>query len=264
MKYKVLNCDLEDIQNIMLEMMADIDRVCQKHGIRYILDGGSMLGAIRHKGFIPWDDDLDIAMLRDDYIKFIKIANEELNEKYCFQCVENTKDYPYNFGKVFCKKTLFLEHFTAKLDICHGIYIDVFPMDYVDVMSPKRLLLAQKIVSKYTQARYIKLNIVKSSVIKTWISRMLSIKFINSQCLNNMMYFYKKGNYVQKLCHYGENKPPVSITLFTNTQRMPFEKYKFNIPCEYDSFLRGRYGDYMKLPPEGEQRPLHHIIRVEI
>lgn len=264
MNYKVLNYDLSDIQNIMLQMMIDIDRVCKKHGIRYILDGGSMLGAVRHKGFIPWDDDLDIAMLRDDYVKFIKIANEELDDKYCFQCIENTKEYPYNFGKVFCTNTTFLEHFTANLDICHGIYIDVFPMDYVDIKHLKMLSFRRRLVSKFTQIRYMKLKIINETMIKRFISMLIPMKLVNVMCKKNMMYHYKRSQYVQKMCHYGKNKPPVNASLFTDTIRVPFEKYVFPIPREYDRFLRERYGDYMQLPSISDQKPVHHIIEVKI
>lgn len=264
MQYKIGQYDLIDIQKIMLEMMADIDRVCQKNGIKYILDGGSMLGAVRHKGFIPWDDDLDIAMLRDDYIRFTEIANKELKDKYCFQCLENTKEYPYNFGKVFCKDTLFMEHFTSKLDMCHGIYIDIFPMDYVDVLNNRKLVIKRSLVSKYTQIRYMKLKITKGTLIKRLISALIPLGLSNKLCLKNMMYHYKKSDHVQKLCHYGKNKPPISTTLFTDTIMVPFGNYEFPIPREYDKFLCERYGDYMQLPPQSEQRPLHHIVEVKL
>ena len=79
-----------------------------------------------------------------------------------------------------------------------------------------------------------------------------------------MMYFYKRGDHVQKISHYGKNKPPIPVSMFTDTIRVPFEQYSFPIPREYDVFLKGRYGDYMKLPPIEDQRPLHHIIGVEL
>ena len=262
MSYKVGQYDLKDIQKVMLDMMAEIDRVCQKHGIRYILDGGSMLGAIRHGGFIPWDDDLDIAMMRDDYIRFTEVANKELDPKYQFQCAENAPEYPYSFGKVFSVNTVFMEHFTASLNMSHGVYIDIFPMDYVNVDKPEQLDIRRKLVSKFTQARYAKLGLTKG--VKGVIGKLLPMRFINWVCMRNMMYYYKKSNYVQKMCHYGKNKPPVPTSLFTDTIRVPFEEYEFPVPREYDSFLTGRYGDYMKLPPLEDQRPLHHITGVKL
>ncbi|MBQ3527690.1 MAG: LicD family protein [Clostridia bacterium] len=262
MEYKIGKYDLKDVQNVMLEMMADIHRVCKKHGINYILDGGSMLGAVRHKGFIPWDDDLDIAMLRDDYIRFTEIANKELDKKYVFQCNENTKEYPYNFGKVFCVNTQYVERFTKDLDICHGVYIDVFPMDYVDENDIGKLQRTRKLIGKLTEARYGRLGL--KSGIKGIIAKMIPIRLINHLCLKKMMYHYKKSDKVQKLCHFGKNKPPVSTDLFTETVELAFEKYNFCVPAGYDAFLRGRYGNYMELPPLEDQKPAHHIISVEL
>ena len=262
MKYEKGGYDLKAIQNIMLEMMLEIDRVCRENNIKYILDGGSMLGAVRHKGFIPWDDDLDLAMMRDDYIKFTSVANQCLKAPYEFQCVENTREYPYNFGKVFHTKTKFLEHFTADLDICHGVYIDIFPMDYVDLSDEKTLAKKRRLVSKYTQARYYKLK--HNRGLKASVTRALPLSWINKRGLKHMMYFYKKGDHVQKISHFGKNKPPIPTSMFTDTIRVPFEQYAFPIPREYDEFLKGRYGDYMKLPPIEDQRPLHHIIGVEL
>ena len=262
MDYKVGKYDLRDVQNVLLEMMADIDRVCKKNGIRYILDAGTMLGAVRHKGFIPWDDDLDIAMLREDYIEFTKIANKELCDKYIFQCPENTREYPYSFGKVFCKNTKFVEHFTKDLDICHGVYIDVFPMDYVDDTDMEKLKRERMLVSKFSEMRYGKLGM--KGGFKGFVSKLFPLKLINSLCMKHMMYHYKKSDKVQKLSHFGKNKPPISTSLFTDTIDVPFEKYEFAIPREYDLFLRGRYGDYMKLPPIEDQRPLHHIVDIEL
>lgn len=263
MSYQVGGYDLKEIQNVMLEMMADIDRVCEKNGIRYILDGGTMLGAVRHKGFIPWDDDLDIAMLRDDYIKFSKIANSELDKKYKFECIENNREYPYNFGKVFCLNTKYTEEFTRNLNICHGVYIDVFPMDYVDSSKPKKLHLIHRLTSMLTQLRYAKLKLIHN--VKYQPFKILPLKLINFLTDKLMRYSYrKKGEHIQKLCHYGPNKPYVSKTLFTDTVKVPYETYHFSIPSEYDSFLTGRYGDYMKLPPVEKQKPVHNILEIEI
>lgn len=264
-KYNPDGSTLRKAQLRMLDILKCVDSICRKHNIPYWLSSGTLLGAVRHGGFIPWDDDLDIAMMRDDYIKFAEIANRELDNKYCFQCLENTEEYAYNFGKVFCKDTLFLEHFTSSLDMCHGIYIDIFPMDYVNVFNTRQLSRKRTLVSKFTQMRYMKLGIVKGSFLKRIISRVLPMNFVKKQASKNMMYYFDKGaKYVQKLCHYGKNKPPVSTTLFTDTMRVPFEKYNFCIPREYDSFLKERYGDYMKLPDVSEQRPLHHIIEVKL
>lgn len=263
MSYTVGDYDLRDIQKVMADMMADIDRVCSENKLRYILDGGTMLGAVRHNGFIPWDDDLDIAMPRDDYEKFIDIANSKLNSKYRFQCYENTKEYPYNFGKVRAVNTLYREELTGSLKINHGIYIDVFPMDYVDIKKPKGLTFVQKQIAHLTQLRYAKLGLCKG--LKYIPFKILPLSTINKLLSKLMKYRLScPENYVQKLCHFGKNKPPINISLFNDVIRVPFEEYQFNIPCGYDAFLKDRYGDYMTLPPPGERQPVHEIKEIRL
>lgn len=261
--YIVGGYDLKEIQHVMAEMMAAIDQVCRKNNIRYILDGGTMLGAIRHKGFIPWDDDLDIAMPRDDYERFMTIANRELGDSYRFECLENTKEYPYNFGKVRAIKTLYAEEFTSKLRINHGIYIDVFPMDYVEPQDEKNLIKIQKMIAHITQIRYAKLGLCKG--LKYIPFMVLPLSFYNYM-ISKFMKHYLKGNckFVQKLCHFGKNKPPIGISMFTDTIDVPFEEYKFLVPNAYNEFLSGRYGDYMTLPPKDKQKPCHKIGEIRI
>ncbi len=262
-KYVINGYDIKAIQKVMVEIMAEIDRVCCENGIHYILDGGTMLGAVRHKGFIPWDDDLDIAMLRDDYEKFIAIANEKLASDYRFECIENTKEYPYNFGKVRAVHTKYVEEFTKSLNINHGVYIDVFPMDYVDDSNMKKLNHVRWWVARFTSLRYAKLKLTSS--IKFIPFLVIPLSVVNSTITRIMKYNYKnKGNRVNKLCHFGKNKPVIDASLFTDVIRVPFENYEFFIPREYDSFLRGRYGNYMELPPEEKQKPCHNINEVKL
>lgn len=116
-----------ELQKCLLHMLKDIDMVCCKHNITYMLGGGTALGAVRHKGFIPWDDDLDINMPRQDYENFIKIMNEELGEYYEFS-YPNSKNVEYPFLKIHKKDTKFIELFDN--GFFDGVWIDVFPIDY--------------------------------------------------------------------------------------------------------------------------------------
>ena len=257
--YDIGGYDIRDIQSKMLGIMIEIDRICKKYDLRYLLDGGTMLGAIRHKGFIPWDDDADIMMPRDDYEKFMQICGEEMKKPYVFQCIENTEKYPYNFGKVFDTSTTYTERFTASLPISHGIYVDVFPMDYVDTSD---YLKHASVIGKYTMMRYYKLGLAHG--VKEVAAKPLSLAFINRQATKHMKYHGTDGDMVCKLCHHGKRKPPISIALFNDTKDVPYEGVTLRVPAEYDSFLTGRYGDYMKLPPVDEQKPCHHVEEVRL
>lgn len=256
-EYKVGDYDIEVIHAEMLKIMVEIDKVCRKHNIHYILDGGTMLGAVRHNGFIPWDDDADLAMIREDYDKFVEVANTELPEGYRLECYENTKEYPYNFGKVRATNTVFKERLTGKLNINHGLFVDIFPMDYVDESDYRK---HAKLVQHLTAIRFYKLKLYESDLtksIKYLPFSVLSVKFINKMIDKQMKYYFGKSDKVCKLCHFGKNKPPIDKSLFTDVIDFPFEDQHFYIPKEYDAFLRGRYGDYMKLPPVEAQKPCH-------
>lgn len=263
-KYEVCGCDLDLIQKEMLKILNVIDKVCREHNINYILDSGTMLGAVRHKGFIPWDDDADIIMLREDYEKFIEIANKDFSEEFRFECYENTKNYPYNFGKVRSVNTVFKENYTAHLDINHGVYIDIFPMDYAE---EKKYLKVIRKIQFFTGVRYTKLRMLKGfSLARIAYTPfcLLPLKTINSILTKLMKYNYKQSDGVCKLCHHGPNKPIIPKSYFTDRIEVEFEDTKFYIPREYDTFLSGRYGDYMKLPPEEKQNPCHNLLEVKI
>lgn len=257
-KYKVGDYDIELLHKEMLKIMCKIDMICRKHNIHYILFGGTMLGAVRHGGFIPWDDDADLAMPREDYDRFVEIANTELPEGYRFECYENTEEYPYNFGKVRSVNTVFREKFTGKLNINHGVYVDIFPMDYADVDFAKR----GKFIGRLTAIKYYKLGIIKGK--KYLPFSVLGVKTINKMISKALRYHYGIGDGYCQLCLRGPKDVIVPRSLFTDVIDIPFENYKFFIPKEYDAYLTSKYGDYMQLPPIEDQRPGHVIEEVRL
>lgn len=124
-----------DVQSVLLVMLKDIDKICQRNNIPYFLNGGSALGAVRHKGFIPWDDDADIAMMREDYIRFIEVLKKELPEQYTFQCFDTDKRYNVLIpGMKIRKKGTYLKEVNTLLpNRCSdsdGLFVDVFVYDY--------------------------------------------------------------------------------------------------------------------------------------
>ena len=133
------------VQQIQLEMAKDIKRVCEENGIRYFLYRGTFLGAVRHKGVIPWDDDMDFGMLRADYEKFCRIAPEKLSSQYCFQNWHTDENYALPFGKVRKRGTLFVEAKCARLPE-NGIYIDIYPLDFAPEGEQARKKLAKSLL----------------------------------------------------------------------------------------------------------------------
>lgn len=123
--------ELKAIHSLELEALTVIDQICRRHSIKYTLIDGSLLGAICYNGFIPWDDDVDIAMLRDDLEKFKLICKTELPSKYFYQDMSTDPEYLYLFDKIRINNTLFKESYLAEYNINHGVFIDIFPVDNV-------------------------------------------------------------------------------------------------------------------------------------
>ena len=131
------NYDIKELQQRILNILLEFDKVCARHGLRYCICGGTMIGAVRHKGFIPWDDDLDVSMPRPDYERLIAHAKEWLPEPLEFVCAENDPLYPLPFGKIQDASTTLIER--RHLYYLGGCYIDIFPFDaYPSAALPRR------------------------------------------------------------------------------------------------------------------------------
>lgn len=129
---KIPKEDLRKLQMIQLEMLLEVDRICKKHNIKYCIIAGTLLGAVRHRGFIPWDDDADVAMLRTEYEKFCKVCEFELDKsRFYFQNHKNTKEYRWGYAKIRRVGTEFIRKGQEHLKYPSGIFLDVFPLDNV-------------------------------------------------------------------------------------------------------------------------------------
>ena len=266
---------LRKVQLVQLDIAKEVDRICKKHNIKYFLLGGTLIGAVRHKGFIPWDDDLDIGMLRSDYDKFFKIAQNELCEKY--EIVDWKKDpyYPHPMAKVVKKGTIYREN-KRKDKGNHGIWIDLFPYDKsnVDDRKRKKTYFRLKLLRSLIRAKcnYQTWNgqqgIKIGKYLKNIPPRLLSILFSKKYLVKKYEEIVK-NNYELKEYKFFENgvqdynKFQFSKDLFDNIIWVDFEGYKFPIIDKYDEFLRQIYGDYMILPPENERGNQHMIVEVD-
>ena len=120
---------LQKLKDIEKDMLVIFIQICKKYDMRYFLAGGSCLGAVRHRGFIPWDDDIDVVMPREDYEKFLKVARNELPENIFLQTGKTDNDFPMNFAKLRNSDTTFIETSVKNFKINHGVFIDIFPLD---------------------------------------------------------------------------------------------------------------------------------------
>ena len=256
---------VKELRHIQLDMMQYIHDFCMSHDIKYSLAYGSMLGAVRHKGFIPWDDDIDIMMLRVDYEKFSKLFNQPGNSYYKTYDYRKDKGYTYPFMKVCDERTVRIEKSTVQ---GLGIYIDVFPIDfyadtYEEAVSAvkrikfwKRIFVAKimKPTAKVSFMKNLAILLVKGLTVlipmKTVLKRMDDISCAKSG---------KKRKYCGFLSEASKTEI-LNAELFEDLRDYAFENHTFKGIVDFDSYLKVQYGDYMTPPPVEHQTTMHDIV----
>ena len=265
-KREMVNLDIIEIKKIELELLKKIHEFCEEKGITYYLWGGTLLGAIRHDGFIPWDDDIDIIMTREDYKTFVDSFNTETAG--VFSCETNDL-HPFPHAKVFDKGTVKQEPIWYEGDYRIGVDVDIFMLDNVedvDIMM-KSCKKRYKILDKLDFAK------MQYNAGTTWIKRILLNVYLfflrpnaNKLCrkLNKMAQKYASGSTDNVMLYADANvKKPLVMKreLFEKRKLHKFEEYEFYIPEGYHDILTKCYGDYMTPPPE-EKRVTHHDYKV--
>ena len=249
--------NLDELKSIQLDLLQKTADFCEKNGLRYFLCGGTLIGAIRHKGYIPWDDDIDIAMPRPDYDRFVKSFNHPENY-YQVVSPDINSEYEYCFAKVYDNRTVLNElHYPGDT---FGVYIDVFPADGVkDASQIRKIMLLRKILNT-KRANYFKRTISKK-IINTF-GKMLLLpysahqiaKWIDNECRKYAFGSLPKAGVIANPFGPGEM---VDKSVFDSEVYREFEGRKYRVPIGYDTWLRSVYGDYMQLPPV-EHRVSHH------
>jgi len=263
---------LERVQPVLMEMLREIVRVCEENGIHYILSRGTLLGAIRHKGFIPWDDDMDIAMPRKDYERFCQIASQKLAPEYCFQNWHTDRDYAHPFGKVRKRGTVYVEAKCRRLPE-NGFYIDIYPLDY----APENQELQRKLNRTLTHIYRLKLMKCQYTPWREgdrviWkkrigylfyqaVSLFISQEFLVRRYETIVLSQPESGIYYEQSAI--PRVPFFESVWCDEVELYPFGSVQFAGPKNYDAFLSTLYGDYMQLPPEDQRENRHQIMELD-
>lgn len=281
--YLITDEDLKILHNVLLEMLTDLDSICRENGIKYSLSGGTMLGAIRHQGFIPWDDDVDILMPYEDYHRFIEIVKKKYSNKYSIADIRE-RTASTLFVK-FCKKgTKFVQINNVGTPFADNIFIDIFPAEYcpdnekerkkrgrefnlyrkmkrcvVSYKYPSKLLLEKCKESKILKKEYSRKRLLG------FFGNILGLDYIVSKC-DKLAHFEKKGKYIIcPSCARYYDYEMYNSDFFDKLIETKFEDKSFYISHRYEEYLTSLYGDYMKLPEPENRRPSHVIeIRDEV
>ena len=271
-EYKICDIPLSEVQDYLFEILLELDRICRKHNIKYSLEGGTLLGAAKYGDFVPWDDDLDVVMLRPEYERFIEVSKNELNEKFFLQNSDTEKYFPLNYTKIRYKESKYVQKNYEFLDINQGLFLDLYPLDYVNEKKYRNIM---HMVGLLNGAKNVKLEILLSPLHKTPpVSKMKSVMYrlvsiFSLQHLNNalkcMMMSSKTKTTVLNLCNPTYSDIPINVQRFQEYTEIVFRNHKFTVVKDYDNWLKETFGNYMNNEPDEATRgPSHAIVECEL
>ena len=263
---------MNNLQKKELAIFKAFAKVCEEHHLHYFLVGGSALGAIRHKGFIPWDDDIDVGMPREDYDKFIELQSAFDGTPYFIQNYKSDPCYIYNYGKLRDSSTTFIENFYKYHRINHGVWIDIFPIDGFSREIRPREKFAKKVRHVWLQVYASYLPALRRKVRKQTFFKDIFFNIIAGlSYVFDIAHFRNKHveKYVKKIPlseskiagnYFGFNmkREAMDSALFKEYIKVPFEDTEAYVLKDYDTYLRNLYGDYMAPPPENKQIGHHY------
>jgi len=258
---------LREVQNIQSHMLKELRDFCESNGIQYFLIGGTALGARRHLGFIPWDDDIDVGMLRADYETFKEKALTNFPDSYFIQTPESESTSPFPYLKIRKRNTRIVEKPFQKIAMHHGVYLDIFPFDRVPdnwflrkvqfgfVQFLSKLYVRKKVVPQLNQGSsivpYFKFLLKQ---INYHCTKYISDRLILSFLCSAMTAFNKKSTEAYSCLFF----PSFMVESFCEDVLLPlgeaaFEGEVYPVPGKLDVYLTTHYGDFMKLPPENDR-----------
>ena len=257
---------LKEIQEKSFEVLLLIKSICEKLGINYYLTYGTLIGAVRHSGFIPWDDDIDIWMIRDDYNLFVKYCLENKNDLFPYMLLHysNTKFYPYPIARLSDSRYR-IEYFNTK-DYGLGLFVDIYPLDFIDITDNGFVKKQSKRIRNITRLYDCGKNF-KSFLRRIYVFFLLlfSFKFTKKKYIAYVDRCAQKynGGRTENLAVCCWDAPIIfnkTCDVLGKPCYLLFNGTSFQVPSNYERILTNHYGDYMKLPPESE-RTGHHLYK---
>ena len=254
--------ELQKLQDMVYSIFQEFDRICQKYDIHYTMEGGTLLGAVKYGGFVPWDDDIDVVMKRNEYEKFLQVAPGELDGKFFLQSYNNVPEFPLNYAKLCLNGTEIYDYdYTHLKNMHHGVFMDIFPIDEV---KPEQLQKHCSAVGILTGARKTKLKAIHPTGIRKVVYGALAllpmktlIGMIDRRCKKHNG---KNTGYFYEVCNANKKFPAMPRNIYDDTMRLNFRDGAYEASAQYDSFLKSRFGErYMDtLPPEAARKPSHN------
>ena len=259
---------VEEMQKIALDILIFIDAFCREHDLKYFIVDGTLLGAVRHHGFIPWDDDIDIWMPREDYDKITELLGPDSGSRYQMVNLQTADWYRYAYGKIVDRNTRLVEDNGYSGEM--GVFVDVFPYDglpgekeeeYAPFVEQCIRMERHRGFSCRTYRQYLSYGDGKSNPFKfaKWLSRKLygPRRILKRQDELARSYPVKGAKVVGCICDGYRLRDMMPAWVVGTTTELEFEGHRFRAPAGYQYYLEKLYGDYMKLPPE-EERVTHH------
>lgn len=260
---------LRQLQLTQLEILSVFDQFCRAHDLKYSLYAGSLLGAVRHKGFIPWDDDLDVCMLRVDYERLLSLWEQDRPEGFVLQNKENSPAFSQSFTKIRKDHTTFLQDETEAERYHTGIFLDVFPIDRIPNGKLNRLIFKWNCM-KYQLLTREFVPPKESAVVRLGSSMMLAFYPKRSRAATRQKLLKKITKYNDRfdletvaIETMASLRKPFAADMADAYVDLPFEDGAFMCFAGWDDHLRRKFGDYMQLPPMEERAWKHHPIVID-